>query len=178
MMLQLLLLIKHLYFSAGTNCMTSRSSSYDATALASYQAALAGQLYPPDTQCENIQGTGSYMHRVSRTNGPTHESCYLLQRRAADTIRIYHECEGRIEKSVPRIAVWHHEACRVMTNVDPEGRIFLYHPHTNNGLFFKYVSTYKWRKQNAEKVTHIKGRLLDQAVVLFNCAPYHNGNFS
>ena len=28
--------------------------------------------------------------------------------------------EGRIEKSVPRIAVWHHEACRVMTNGDPE----------------------------------------------------------
>ena len=23
-------------------------------------------------------------------------------------IRIYHECEGRIEKSVPRIAVWYH----------------------------------------------------------------------
>ena len=41
-------------------------------------------------------------------------------------IRIYHECEGRIEQSVPRIAVWHHEACRVMTNDDPEGRIFFY----------------------------------------------------
>ena len=40
-------------------------------------------------------------------------------------IRIYHECEGRIEKSVPRIAVWHREACRVMTNGDPKGRIFL-----------------------------------------------------
>ena len=39
-------------------------------------------------------------------------------------IRIYHECEGRIEKSVQRIAVWHHEACRVMTNGDPEGQIF------------------------------------------------------
>ena len=32
--------------------------------------------------------------------------------------------EGRIEQSVPRIAVWHHEACRVMTSGDPEGRIF------------------------------------------------------
>ena len=50
-------------------------------------------------------------------------------------IRNYYECEGRIEKSVPRIAVWHHEACRVMTNGDPEGRIFLSHPHTNIGLF-------------------------------------------
>ena len=34
------------------------------------------------------------------------------------------ECEGRVEKSVPRIAVWHLEACRVMTNGDPQGQIF------------------------------------------------------
>ena len=40
-------------------------------------------------------------------------------------IRIYYECEGRIEKSDPRIIVWHHESCRVMTNIDPERRIFL-----------------------------------------------------
>ena len=40
-----------------------------------------------------------------------------------ENIRIYLECEGRIEKSVTRIAFWHHEACRVMTNDDPEGRI-------------------------------------------------------
>ena len=39
-------------------------------------------------------------------------------------IRIHHECEGRILKSVLRIAVWHHKACRVMTNDDLEGRIF------------------------------------------------------
>ena len=51
------------------------------------------------------------------------------------SIRIYHECEGRIEKSVLRIAFWHHEACRVMTNGDPEGRIFLSYPHKNNGFF-------------------------------------------
>ena len=37
----------------------------------------------------------------------------------------YHECEGGIEKSVPRITDWHHEACRMMTNGDHEGRIFL-----------------------------------------------------
>ena len=39
-------------------------------------------------------------------------------------IRIYHECEGRIEKFVPRIAVLHHEACRMMTNGDPKGMNF------------------------------------------------------
>ena len=27
----------------------------------------------------------------------------------------------------------------------------------------------QWRSQNTEKVTHIKGRLLDQAVILINC---------
>ena len=42
-------------------------------------------------------------------------------------IRIFHEC-GATEKSVPRITVWHHEACLVMTNCDPEGRNFLSHP--------------------------------------------------
>ena len=40
-------------------------------------------------------------------------------------IRIYDECEGWIEKSIPRVAVWHHEACRVMKNGNPEGRIYI-----------------------------------------------------
>ena len=39
-------------------------------------------------------------------------------------IKIHHEYEGRIEKSVLRTTNWHHEACRVMTNGDPKGRIF------------------------------------------------------
>ena len=33
-------------------------------------------------------------------------------------------------------------------------------------------------KELSDKVTHIKGRLLDQAVILFNCIPFQNGNFS
>ena len=57
-------------------------------------------------------------------------------------IRIHHECEGRTEKSIPTIAVWHHEACRVMTNADPEGQIFLSYPHTNNGLFFLLTAVF------------------------------------
>ena len=36
----------------------------------------------------------------------------------------------------------------------------------------------QWRSQNAEKFTHIKGRLLDQAVIVFKCVTFHNGNFS
>ena len=55
-------------------------------------------------------------------------------------IRINHEFEGGIEKSVMRITDWHHEACRVMTNGDREGRIFLSHPNKNNGLFFLFTT--------------------------------------
>ena len=57
-------------------------------------------------------------------------------------IRIYHKCGDRIEKSVPRVVVWHHEACRVMTNGDPEGQIFLSYPHTNNGFFFLLTTVF------------------------------------
>ena len=84
----------------------------------------------------------------------------LAGKKFRGNIRIYHECEGRkeksiprdhrlaslgkskIEKSVPRIAVWHHEACRVMTNGDPEGRIFLSYLHTNNGFFFLLTTVF------------------------------------
>ena len=57
-------------------------------------------------------------------------------------IGIYHECEGGIGKSVPRITDWHYEACRVMTISDHEGQIFLSHPHTNNGFFFLLTTLY------------------------------------
>ena len=50
-------------------------------------------------------------------------------------IRIHRECEGGRDKFIPRINVWCHEACQVMTNGDPEGWIFLSQPHTNNGFF-------------------------------------------
>ena len=58
------------------------------------------------------------------------------------TIRINHECEGRIVKSVPRSTVWHHEACRVMTNGDSEGQIFLSYPHSNNGFVFLLTTVF------------------------------------
>ena len=67
-------------------------------------------------------------------------------------MRIYHECEGRIEESVPRIAICHREACQVMTNSDPEGRIFLSYLHTNNVFFFLlttvFIFIYSFFKQN------------------------------
>ena len=59
-----------------------------------------------------------------------------------EIIRIYCECEGGIEKSVPMITDWHHKACRVMKNGDHEVQIFLSHPHTNNGFFFLLITYY------------------------------------
>ena len=62
-----------------------------------------------------------------------------------NNIRIYHECEGRIEKSDPRITVWRHEACRVMTNGDLEGRIFLSYPYTKIGFFFAHQCFFNFK---------------------------------
>ena len=42
-----------------------------------------------------------------------------------ETVRILHECQVWIDKSVPRVTFWHHEACRVMPNCDPRDR-FVY----------------------------------------------------
>ena len=38
-------------------------------------------------------------------------------------IRIYHECEDGIVKSIQGITVWNYEACGVVTNGDPERQI-------------------------------------------------------
>ena len=46
----------------------------------------------------------------------------------------------------------------------------------NNAICAKI--TCAQRCQNAEKGTHIRGRLLDQAVILFNCIPFQNRIFS
>ena len=69
---------------------------------------------------------------------------FPVKKRLKD-IRIYNECEGKIEKSIPRITVWHHEACRMITNGDPEGRIFLSYPHTNNRLFFLLTTCFYFK---------------------------------
>ena len=52
-------------FRNNNNCMTSRSASYNASALDEYANQTAGQIYLPDEQCEIIDGTGSYLCRVS-----------------------------------------------------------------------------------------------------------------
>ena len=40
------------------------------------------------------------------------------------SIRIYHECEDGIEKSVTKKTILHHDACLMMTNGDLEGQFF------------------------------------------------------
>ena len=38
-----------------------------------------------------------------------------------------------------------------------------------------YYAKYHWRSQDDESATHIKGGLLDQARILFNCVPFQMG---
>ena len=59
----------------------------------------------------------------------------ILSPKFGNTIKSHHECNGMIDEAVPRITIWNHEACRVMTHGDPDGRIFLSYAHTNNGFF-------------------------------------------
>ena len=89
------------------------------------------------------------MTKLARSNGRVKSCGYswecsvkMLYLIFIYNIRIHHECECRIEKSVPRIAVWHQEACRVMTKGDPEGQIFLSYPHKNNGFFFLLTTVF------------------------------------
>ena len=49
----------------------------------------------------------------------------FLMRYSCGIIRILHECQVWIDKSVPRVTFWHHEARRVMPNCDPRDR-FVY----------------------------------------------------
>ena len=48
------------------------------------------------------------------------------------------DCEVWIEKSVPRITDWHHEASPVMTNGDRKGQLYLSHLHKNNGFYLSH----------------------------------------
>ena len=67
------------------------------------------------------------------------DSKFMMNSRITFFNTLYHECDGEIEKSVPKITVWHHKACRVTTNGDLEGQFFLSNPHTNNGFSLQTI---------------------------------------
>ena len=45
-------------------------------------------------------------------------------------------------------------------------------------LVSRFIIQIQGRSQNAEKITHIKGRLLERALILIHCVPCQNMNFS
>ena len=61
-----------------------------------------------------------------------------------------------MEKSVTGMVVWHHEACQVMTNCDPEGQIFLFHPYMNNGSFFLLTIAFSFQNKLPEVPEYIE----------------------
>ena len=60
--------------------MTSTHTGYNASALDRFANQLAGQIYPPDVQCEEDIGSGSYLCRVSPLTPDT--VFYYLQGRS------------------------------------------------------------------------------------------------
>ncbi|KAH3839661.1 hypothetical protein DPMN_113093 [Dreissena polymorpha] len=49
--------------SANTNCYNSVTANYNTSDIDSYLSDLAGQVYPPDTQCQFIRGRNSALYR-------------------------------------------------------------------------------------------------------------------
>ena len=91
-------------------------------------------------------------HTSSTTNG-TYVSCVMTILFNRPEFFIYiniSECEGGIEKSIPRITDWHCKACRVMTNSDPERWIILSHPHKENSV----PSITKWHHEVCWEMTN------------------------
>ena len=54
---------------------------------------------------------------------------FVLSLGSKGWVCIFHECEVQTEKSVPRVTVRHHQACRMMSNNYPEERTFLSAPN-------------------------------------------------
>ena len=64
--------------------MSTRSASYNASALNEFANDLLGQIYNPDDQCEAYNGKGSYMCRVSfnlNCNADTAFQCFHWNKR-------------------------------------------------------------------------------------------------
>ena len=54
-------------------------------------------------------------------------------------LRIFNCCEVRIDNSVTRVTVWHHEACRVMPNSYHEWQKFQFAPNNHYRIFFLHT---------------------------------------
>ena len=50
--------------------------------------------------------------------------------------------ESKIEKSILRVTNWHRQSCRLITNDDREGQVFLSLPQTNNEFLFLHTFKY------------------------------------
>ena len=55
---------------------------------------------------------------------------------------------GKDRKNCPEDRSLASRACRVMTNGDSEGQIFLSYPHTNNGFFFLLTNVFIYLFEN------------------------------
>ena len=72
------------------------------------------------------------------------------------TISIFHGCIVWIDKSVTRVTVRHHKACRMIPNSDPEWQIFLTTPYTHERYFFLHTfwfTIFDFQSRTCYKVT-------------------------
>ena len=63
-------------------------------------------------------------------------------------LRIYHECEDRIEKSVPRIAVWHHKDPDQLTLLQTDQEHRKLQARHNKGKIICVITIWASTRQN------------------------------
>ena len=113
-------------------------------------------------------------------------SCYVLFCSNCNDVARTRNRSGRVLDSRPRGRGFepHRRHCVVSLSKNINPSLVLVQPRKTRPIITeilligrKELNQIKSSK-NAEKATHIKGRLLDEAVVLSNCVPFQNGNFS
>ena len=83
---------------------------------------------------------------IDENDGPTEREAMVYQETksvslpsdACHLIKICDWCEGKIEKSIRRITIWHQEASRGLSSdpdCDSKRQIFLYTPNTHDKFF-------------------------------------------
>ena len=96
----------------------------------------------------------------------------LLTRHNLEFLRLKGGCTGSSESTLVKMPhCWKSHVTVQLANVRDFGT---YRAYAQMPL----MHAVQWRSKNAEKVSRIKGRLLDQVVILFNGVPFQNGNFS
>ena len=89
----------------------------------------------------------------------------------------YHECEGGIDTSVPKISVWYHKACQLVQTVIPRDGFFVTCSHKFSFSLIidvRILTPYRRRSKTLLTIEECGSNIARNSV--FNCHLATNGN--